>query len=181
MPQGASPPPKLRVIFSEAEVRASIDALVGRLESRFAGCALLLVVIAEGARRFGRELARGLEARGSTPEVLEVRARRTSGTELREVEVESVDPGAFVGRDVVVVDDIADEGRTLEAVSKLVRRGEPRSLSIAVLVSKPAHRSVELSLDYVGFQVPDAWIVGYGMDLDGAYRDLDYLAIIEPH
>ncbi len=181
MPADAGPPPKLRVIFSEAEVRASIDALVGQLARSFAGRSPLLVVIAEGARRFGRELTRGLEARGAAPEVLEVRARRTSGSELREVEVESVDPQAFAGRDVVVVDDIADEGRTIAAVSELVRGGEPRSLSVAVLVSKPSRRRVELALDYVGFEAPDAWIVGYGMDLDGEYRDLDYLATVEPH
>ena len=173
-------PAKLRVIVSEAELRARIEALAAELERDFAGRAPLLVVIAEGARRFGDALARGLEARGAAPDVLVVRARRTSGTSLGAVQVEDVESTSFAARDVLIVDDIADEGRTIEAVSARVRSGKPHSLRVAVLVSKPARRRVELTLDYVGFEVPDAWIVGFGMDLDQAYRELDHLAIVEP-
>ena len=172
-------PPKLRVLIPEGQVRARIDALVAELARDFAARRPLLVLIAEGALRFGHELASGLELLGVTPDVVVVRARRTQGTELRQVEVEDFDAEAFGGRHVLIVDDIADEGRTMTAVVRLVESGAPRSLALAVLVSKPSRRLEKLVLDYVGFEVPDAWIVGFGMDLDDDYRDLDHLALVE--
>ena len=166
-------------LHSARVVDVRIDALAAELTRALEGRSPLLVVIAEGARRFAARLARGLEARGVAPERLEVRARRSHGTELREVVLEGCDVRAFRDRDVVITDDIADEGRTLEAVGALVRTGAPRSLRIAVLVSKPGRRRVALQLDHVGFEVGNGWIVGYGMDLDGAYRELDWLGVLE--
>jgi hypoxanthine phosphoribosyltransferase len=120
-----------------------------------------------------------MRAGGIQPEVVVLRASRTRGTALLEVRVESVDPRAFVDRDVLVVDDIADEGRTLEAVVARVRGSRPRSVRTVVLVSKLEHRKAEIPLDYVGFEIDEGWVVGFGMDLDEEYRDLDYLAVLE--
>lgn len=169
----------MRELFDARVVDARIDALAGELAAALPSRAPLLVVIAEGARRFAARLARGLEARGLAPEPLEVRARRSQGTTLGEVVLDACEPERFRARDVVITDDIADEGRTLEAVTALVRSGGPRSLRTAVLVSKPSRRRVALQLDHVGFEVGEGWIVGYGMDLDGAYRELDWLGVLE--
>ena len=173
---------KLREIHSAQRVRERIDSISAAVEADYAGLesAPLLVVIAEGAIRFANGLADGLKRRGLVPELRIVRARRTVGTRLEEVEVEELDPGVFRGRDVVVTDDIADEGRTLAAVLELVRSGAPSSVRVAVLVNKLSRRSTALQLDYIGFEIPDGWVVGYGMDMDGDYRDLDNLAILEP-
>jgi hypoxanthine phosphoribosyltransferase len=169
----------LRSIYSKDEVRARIDELVERLYRAYADCPVLFVVIAEGARRFAEALVQGLGRRGVEPELVYLRARRTRGTELASVQVEATDPTAFEDRDVLVIDDIADEGRTLEAVLQIVREGEPRSLRTAVLVSKTGRRRGQLQLDYTGFEVKSGWVVGFGMDLDGRHRDLDHLAIAE--
>jgi hypoxanthine phosphoribosyltransferase len=166
-------------LHSARAVNERIDALADELARALAGRTPLLVVIAEGARRFATGLALGLEARGLAPQQLEVRARRSQGTDLREVVLDGCDASAFRDRDVVITDDIADEGRTLEAVGALVRSGGPRSVRSAVLVSKPARRRSPVALDHVGFEVGLGWVVGYGMDLDGAFRDLDWLGVIE--
>ena len=79
---------------------------------------------------------------------------------------------------MLVLDDIADEGTTLRALLEIVALGEPRSLKTAVLLDKPERRREPVVLDYVGFRVERGWVVGYGMDLDGAYRDLDWLGVI---
>jgi len=171
--------PVLERVFSEAEIEARIDALASELHRSYANRNLLMVVIAEGARRFADALVDGLEARWMLPEVLCVRASRTRGTELTSVQVEHVDPRSFENRDVLIVDDIADEGRTLDAVTQLVREGEPRSLEAAVLISKAHRRRVELDIRFVGFELERGWAVGFGMDLDGRYRDLDYIAILK--
>jgi hypoxanthine phosphoribosyltransferase len=162
-------------------VAARIDALAGEIAARHPAGTLVMVSIAEGALRFAAALARGLEARGVCSQEIRVGARRTSGTSLLEtLDVENLDPRALAGRTVLIVDDIADEGRTLQEVERRVARAGPASIERAVLVSKLARRKVRLALDYVGFEIEDGWVVGFGMDLDGAYRELDHLAILEP-
>jgi hypoxanthine phosphoribosyltransferase len=178
--EGAGAMPRLREIVSADEVRGRIDRLADEVCVRSGTAPLQLVVIEEGARRFAEALARGIRARGTPVELVSVRARRSEGRELRDVRIDPIDPRVFAGSDVVIVDDIADEGRTLEAVERIVCEGGPRSVRTAVLVSKPSRRQVALRLDLVGFEVEDGWVVGFGMDLDGAYRELDGLAVIEP-
>jgi hypoxanthine phosphoribosyltransferase len=106
-----------------------------------------------------------------------VRARRSAGTSLGPVTVDAFDPDALEGRDVLVIDDIADEGITLGTVLELASLGEPRSLRSAVLIDKRERRREPVALDYVGFTVERGWVVGYGMDLDGAYRELDWIGV----
>ena len=79
---------------------------------------------------------------------------------------------------MLVLDDIADEGATLRAVLEIAALGEPRSLRTAVLIDKRERRREAVTLDYVGFTVERGWVVGYGMDLDGAYRELDWIGVL---
>jgi len=178
-PVSGSGEPVLECIFSESEVRQRIHALAEELERAYQGADLMLLVIAEGARRFAEALVEQLEARWMLPHVRYIRALRTRGTDLTEVQVEHVDPREFDGRDVLIVDDIADEGRTLDAVSQLVHEGEPRSVEVAVLVSKRLRRQSEIPIRFVGFELERGWAVGFGMDVDGRYRELDYIAILQ--
>ncbi|HTO51966.1 MAG TPA: phosphoribosyltransferase family protein [Myxococcota bacterium] len=178
------PPPdetrvRLRELHSARAVDERISVLAAELARALAGTEPLLVVIAEGARRFAQRLSERLTALGIAPELRFVRARRSNGLALRPVELEGADSAQFRGRDVVIADDIADEGRTLEAVSERVRAGEPRSLRTVVLVSKLSRRKVPVALDHVGFEVAGGWVVGYGMDLDQDYRELDWLGVVE--
>lgn len=166
-------------LHSARAVDERIAALACELAAALSGRAPLLVVIAEGARRFADRLNARLAELGVRAEQVVVRARRSHGTQLLPVELEGCAPAQFADRDVVVVDDVADEGRTLEAVCARVREGEPRSLATAVLVSKLSRRQIPLALDHVGFEVGRGWVVGYGMDLDGKYRELDFLGVLE--
>lgn len=97
------------------------------------------------------------------------------------------DPGRVVlpidfpveGADLLVVEDILDTGRTLASLAERLRRKRPRRLRIAVLLDKPHRRQVPLAPDYTGFRVPDRWVVGYGLDADGLYRNLPYISYVE--
>ena len=170
---------RLRELYSSERVRGRIEERVERLYRDYADSPGTILVIADGAQRFADRLVEGLRARNVNPDLVVLRARRTHGTTLGEVEIDALDPSQFEGRDLLVVDDIADEGRTLEAVLALIEEGEPRSVRVAVLVSKHAGRKVAIPLDYVGFDVEDGWVVGFGMDLDGRFRELDSLALVE--
>ena len=170
---------KLRVVHSASEVALRIEALADEIAARHRGRELVLVAIAEGAWRFAERLESGLRARGVAPELLSVRVRRSAGgTALGDLIAEPLDPRTVAGRAVLIVDDIADEGLTLREIERQVERAGATRVERAVLVSKLARRKVPLALDYVGFELADGWIVGFGMDLDGAYRELDYLALL---
>jgi len=175
------PPPRRRLsqLVSTQQLRSRIEQIGQSLSRDYAGRRPVIVVIAEGARRLADALVEQMGAGGVEVEVIVLRASRTRGTALLEIRLQDVDLGAVAGRDVLVVDDIADEGRTLEAVLARVRAAGSQSLRTVVLVSKLKHREVELSLDYVGFEIDDGWVVGFGMDLDEEYRDLDHLAVVE--
>jgi hypoxanthine phosphoribosyltransferase len=164
-------------LFSADRVRARIAALAGRLARDYADGPFVILCIDEGAGRFVDALVAELARRGARPEVRRVRVRRTEGRELRAVEVESFDPALFEGREVLVVDDIADEGATLRAVVGLLADAEPRSVRTAVLVDKREARREATRLDYVGFEVERGWVVGFGMDLAGRYRELDFIGV----
>lgn len=170
---------ELRELVPGPRVRARILELAHQLARDFDGAPFVILRIDEGARRFVEALVEALEGQGIEPEVRPIRVRRTRGTSLLDVEVEAFEPEGFEGRDVLVVDDIADEGETLQAVLRLLAGCEPRSLRTAVLVDKRASPRLRLRPDYVGFAVEQqGWVVGFGMDLEGRYRELDSIALV---
>ena len=169
---------RIEPLFTEAEIEARIRELSARIYRDYADSPLIIVCIAEGALRFVDALVEAVEPRGLCPERLTVHARRTEGTALGPVQVDAFDAESLEDRDVLVVDDIADEGITLRAVLDLVSMAEPRSVKTAVLVDKRESRTELLVLDYVGFEVESGWVIGYGMDVDGEYRDLDWIGVL---
>lgn len=169
---------ELRELVAADQVQVRISELAEQMARDFDGAPFVIARIDEGARRFVEALARQLEHRGIAPEVQPIRVRRTRGMALLDVEVDAFDADVFEGRDVLVVDDIADEGETLRAVLDLLSAVEARSVRTAVLVDKRTSRRAPIPLDYVGFEVEDGWVVGFGMDFEGAYRELDTISVV---
>ena len=85
------------------------------------------------------------------------------------------------GKDVLIVEDIVDSGLTLNYLLRNLRGRNPRSLEVCALLVKPARRKIELPIRYVGFEIPNRFVVGYGLDLDQRYRNLPYVAAIDEH
>ncbi|MFQ5512811.1 MAG: phosphoribosyltransferase [Myxococcota bacterium] len=169
----------LRELHSSREVAERIDRLAERIFGDYRGRPIVCVIIEEGARVFAEKLLERLNGLGMQTERVFVRAHRTHGSSLLPIKLEPMDPALFHARDVLLLDDIADEGRTLAAILAQVRAGGPGSVRIAVLVSKHGRRRVDLEIAYSVFEVEKGWVVGFGMDLEGHYRELDHLAVIE--
>lgn len=165
-------------LFSAVEVEARIAELATRLYRDYADSPLSMVRIADGATRFFDALGGALARYGIAPELHTVRARRTRGTTLGAVQVDAFDPSVLDGRDVLVVDDIVDEGATLKAVLEIVELAETRSVRTVVLVDKRERRRGGFEPDYAGFEVEGGWIVGFGMDVDGELRELDEIGMV---
>ena len=84
------------------------------------------------------------------------------------------------GKDLLIVEDILDSGMTLSYLSQLLRARNPRSIRIATLLDKPERRTADIQADYYGFRVPDAFVVGYGLDYSEKYRNLPYIGVLKP-
>jgi hypoxanthine phosphoribosyltransferase len=164
------------ILIGEDRLRERVDALARAVATDTPeGTTLSVLALMDGAFVFASDLVR----------------RLTMPVRLALVPVCSVDRGGdptaialpdgfpVEGADVLVVEDILDTGRTLAALRRYLLSRRPLRVRIAVLLDKPARRAVPVLADYVGFTVPNVWLVGYGLDADGLYRNLPYLTYAE--
>jgi len=166
------------MLLPEDEIRRGIERLAEQLGEDYRGEMLSMVGVLSGAVVFLESLVRelSLPVQTSFVEASSYRGTATEPGELR-IDVESVQP--VEGRHVLVVDDIFDTGRTLQEVMRQLRAARPRSIRSAVLLRKAERREVEIEPDYVVFDIPNRFVVGFGLDYDGRYRDLPYVAALE--
>jgi hypoxanthine phosphoribosyltransferase len=132
---------------------------------------LILVAILKGATVFAADLLRSL----SIPAELEfVRAASYGGgtRPTGRVKIAHMVEGPLVGRHVLLVEDIVDSGRTIDTILKRFRKLRPASLRVAALLDRPARREVKVDIDFTGFVIPDRFVIGYGLDYAGLYREL---------
>lgn len=174
-----------RSLYSPEEIEATVRRLAARIAADYAGQPLLLLGVLKGALYFTVDLARALaEIPGGPSEIIvdyacvaSYGSSTESGGEVRLL-MEGAAP--IAGQNVLIVEDIADNGLTLESLGAFLRGRRPKTLRTCVLLDKPARRRVEVPLEYVGLVVPDAFIVGYGLDYQELYRNLPYLAELAP-
>jgi len=167
-----------RVLITEEQVARRVRQLTRRIERDFAGRDLVVVALLNGTIMFLADLIRHL----SLPMRLDfigVSSYRegTSSGELVFTKQLRID---VRGRDVLVVDDILDTGRTLKRVCAELRQHRPRRMKICVLLDKKARRVEKVQADYVGFSIPDLFVVGYGLDYAERYRNLPFVGILKP-
>src|SRR5213594_325041 len=132
---------------------------------------LVMVVILKGATVFSADLLRSL----SIPAELEfVRAASYGGgtKTTGRVKIAHMVEGSLEGRHVLLVEDIVDSGRTIDTIQRRFRRMKPASLRVAALLDRPARREVDVKIDFTGFVIPDRFVIGYGLDYAGLYREL---------
>ncbi len=167
------------VILSESEIRKRIEELGAQIASDYEGELPLLVCILKGGTMFLSDLLRAL------PIPVEIDFMSVSSyhgeTESSGVVRVLLDLEISIeGRHVLIVEDIIDTGRTLAHILELLETRDPASIKICTLMDKPAHRELAIPLDYVGFEIPDRFVVGYGLDYAEVYRNLPYVGVLKP-
>ena len=183
MPSATPPPEHLRdevqsVLIGETEIAARVRELAADIERDFAGKDLLAVALLTGTVPFLADLVRHI----ALPMRLDFMGVSSYGTgtspgELvytKELRLEARD------RDVLLVDDILDTGQTLRAVIDKLNALQPRSLKTCVLLEKKSRRTESVTADYVGFEVPDEFVIGYGLDYAERYRNLPFIGVLKP-
>jgi hypoxanthine phosphoribosyltransferase len=167
-----------RVLIDEGVIEKRLDILAERVMREFRGRELMVVVILKGALVFTADLLRRL------PIPLEIECLNVAsyhgGTESSgQVDFLDAKLPLVEGRFVLVVDDILDTGRTLAAVEKKLREQGAQKVKSCVLLSKDKKRAAEVEADFVGFGIGDEFVVGYGLDFQGLYRNLPYIGVLK--
>jgi hypoxanthine phosphoribosyltransferase len=167
-----------RVLITEQQIALRVRRLTRQLQKDFAGRDLVIVSLLNGTIMFLADLVRHL----SLPLRLDFIGVSSYGvgTESGELVFTKQLRLDVRGRDVLVVDDILDTGRTLKRVLGILRQHRPRRIKVCVLLEKKARRTEKVRADYVGFQIPDLFVVGYGLDYAECYRNLPFVAVLRP-
>lgn len=168
------------VLIDEKQIQNRISELAASIEADYGDQEdLLLICVLKGGYMFLADLSRALK-RPHELDFMGISSYGAGTTSSGAVQIIMDLKAPITDRNVLIVEDIIDSGRTLEYMRRnLLARG-PASLRICSLLSKPARREIDVAVDYVGFEIPDEFVVGYGLDFDEEYRNLPYIAILKP-
>lgn len=168
----------IKVLVTKEDVEKRISEMADEINRAYAGKSLHLVCVLKGGAFFMCELAKHL----NMPVSLDFMSVSSYGSATKSSGVVKIvkdldEP--IKDKDVLVVEDIVDSGRTLSYLMEMLRDRGPKSLHLCTLLDKPERRVVEVNVDYTGFQIPDKFVVGYGLDYDQHYRNLPYIGVVE--
>ena len=169
---------KISVLLSEEEVDKRIQEIGEQISKDYAGEQVHLVCVLRGGVFFLCELAKRI----TVPVSLDFMSVSSYGSDTKSsgvVKIVKDLDDSLAGKNVIVVEDIVDSGRTLSYLLEMLKDRGPKSMRLCTLLDKPERRVVDVKVDYTGFQIPDEFVVGYGLDYAQKYRNLPYIGVVE--
>jgi hypoxanthine phosphoribosyltransferase len=167
-----------RPIVTQEEMRTRIKELGRQISTDYADKELILVGILKGAYAFYADLARAIRV-PLRVDFLVVTSYGTRAKSTGRVKMVTDLTEDIAGRDVLLIEDIVDSGLTVQYLVKTLSKRKPKSIKVCTLLSKPERRKVNVPIDYIGFKIPNKYVVGYGLDYQQKYRNLPYLAVLD--
>jgi hypoxanthine phosphoribosyltransferase len=168
-----------RVLISAPTIQARIATLGAEIADAYRGQDLLLISVLKGSIIFMADLIRAIPI----PHEIDFMATSSYGAGTKSSGVVRILKDlnkSIEGRNVLIVEDIIDSGHTLNYLMRILQERQPASLRIVTLLDKPDRREVEIQVDWVGFSIPNDFVVGYGLDYNEIYRNLDYIGVLKP-
>ena len=168
----------VRVLVEEEEVDKRIRDLGEQISKDYEGKEVHLICVLKGGVFFACELAKRI----SVPVTIDFMSVSSYGSDTKSSGVVKIVKDldeSLKDKDVIVVEDIVDSGRTLSYLLEMLRDRGPASLRLCTLLDKPERRVIDVHVDYTGFNIPDEFVVGYGLDYDQRYRNLPYIGVVE--
>ena len=169
---------RVRVLLEEEAVNKRIGEIAEKINKDYAGKEIHLICTLKGGVFFTCELAKRL----TMPVSLDFMSVSSYGGDTKSsgvVKIVKDLDDSILGKDVLVIEDIVDSGRTLSYLLEMLRDRGPKSLKLCTLLDKPSRRVVDVKVDYTGFEIPDEFVVGYGLDYDQRYRNLPFIGVVE--
>ena len=169
----------LKVLLSEEEIKNKVQELGRVITEEYRGKNLLLVTVLKGAVVYLADLMRAID----TPAEIDFMVVSSYGSGVKSSGVVKIVKDLDVplkDRHILIVEDILDSGLTLSYIKGILQDRGPASIRIVTLLDKPARRKADIKADYVGFEVPDDFVIGYGLDYDEKYRNLPYIGVLKP-
>ena len=169
---------RIRELISEKDIDKRIVELGAQISEDYQGESVFMLCVLKGGVYFTTELSK----RMSVPVSLDFMAVSSYGMETESSGVVKIIKDldeSIEGKNVLVVEDIIDSGRTLSLLLENLRQRKPKTLKLCTLLNKPARRVTDIQVDYVGYEIPDEFVVGYGMDYAQKYRNLPYIGVVE--
>ena len=167
-----------RPIVTQEQMRSRIRELGRQISADYAGKDLVLVGVLKGAYAFFADLARAIRIPVQVDFII-VTSYGTQAKTFGKVKLVTELTEKIKNRDVLLVEDIVDSGVTVQYLIKALAKQKPSSIKVCTLLSKPERRVVDVPLQYIGFRIPNQYVVGYGLDYQQQYRNLPYLAVLD--
>ena len=167
----------ISVLLSEEEVDKRIKEMAEQITKDYEGKNVHLICILKGSVFFTCELAKRIEV----PVSMDFMSVSSYGADTKSsgiIKIVKDLDESITGKDVLVIEDIIDSGRTLSYLLSMLKDRKPNSLRLCTLLDKPDRRVIDVDVDYTGFQIPDEFVVGYGLDYAQKYRNLPYIGIV---
>jgi len=169
----------VKVLIDEDAIRQKVKELAGRISEKYRGEELVVVCVLKGAFIFAADLVREIEGVDVLCDFVKASSYGMNTVSSGEVRIDYFPEIELEGKNVLIVDDILDAGYTLKRIKEEIEAKKPKNCEVCVLLNKPERRAVDVDVDYVGFEIPNEFVVGYGMDCAEKYRNLKCVAIYE--
>ncbi len=169
---------ELKVLIDEKRIQDKVNELAKQIEKDYEGKELTLVCILKGSTVFMVDLARKINKKVKFT-FMQVSSYGGEKISSGKINLKLDLPDSLEGENLLIIEDIIDTGRTLSYLIKHLKTKNPDSVKLCTLLDKPERREYDVKVDYVGFQIPDKFVVGYGLDYNENYRNLPYIAEVE--
>ena len=167
------------ILYSQEQLAQRVKELGAQITADYAGKEPVLASVLRGSYIFMADLTRAIDL-PVTVDFMAVSSYGAGTKSSGQVEIKKDLSDSIEGRDLIIVEDILDSGNTLFYLMEILKARKPASIRICTLMDKPDRRTQPIVADYVGFTIPDAFVVGYGLDYDEKYRNLPYVGILKP-
>lgn len=169
---------KITEMISEEQIDKRIREIADQISKDYAKSEIRLICILKGSVFYTTELAKRITV-PVTLDFMSVSSYGSGTVSSGDIQIKKDLDESIEGLDVIIIEDIIDSGNTLSRLVPLLQARNPKSLRITTLLDKPSRREAQVDVDYVGFEIEDKFVVGYGLDYDQSFRDLPYIGVVE--
>lgn len=167
-----------KTLISEEEIKARVSELAKQIEKDYEGKAPTMIGVLKGSIMFYTDLVRQINL-PLTVDFMSISSYGAGVNSTGEVKIIKDIDGKIGGKDVIIVEDIIDSGYSMNCLLKLFATRSPKSVKVCTLLDKPSRREIPVPIDYTGFQVANEFVVGYGLDYAGLYRNIPFIGVLK--